>query len=337
MKAEIVRLARGQGGPAAVAQWLDEGPPGRAKQWAADHGLPEHLHPGRGHQVAAAPVAGGVGPEPGGVVGGQPRVATRKPSPEPVVAAQEWHISQLDEQIAHATRTQGVQRDERNLLSGQVNRSTRAQGGTNETSRVELDNGLVGYHKPFEGVHSSIPAGFGQKSAQQPIHEVAAWRLAERLGEPYERLVAPCVMKEVSGRQGSFSQERAGVPMRPPGEIDEGEQHAAAFFDCLIGQQDRHPGNYLMAGDRVTLIDHGYAFARPGDYLNHSFFQRSRAGGDEKTRRLTGPEIQALDTLTDSEDTCGLQGVLEPDRLSALLERARAMRREGTILRPGVY
>jgi hypothetical protein len=36
----------------------------------------------------------------------------------------------------------------------------------------------------------------------------------------------------------------------------------AAFFDSLIAQQDRQPGNWRWDDNRLTLIDHGYAFAR---------------------------------------------------------------------------
>lgn len=349
-----MELAKAQGQFESVVLWLRRRPPAEAKQWAADHGLAEHLHPGKGHgeqQVAAADVAppagGGVipaRPQAGGGDGGggawrgrvAPPVAPLVDGPA-VVSSESWRTPQLDDQINQSVKTQGFQRDERNLLSGRVTKSRSADGGTNETSRLELDNGVVGYHKPFEGVYEEIAIGFGQDSAQQPMHEVAAWRLAERLGEPYDRLVPPCVLREEGGRLGSFSQERPGLPMRPQMDVDEGEHNAAAFFDCLIGQQDRHPGNYLVAGDRVTLIDHGYSFARGGDFLNHSFFQRQRSGADEKGRRLTGAEIQALDVLTDSEDACGLRGMLEPDRLDALLARAVRMRAEGKVLLAGDY
>lgn len=342
--------AKAQGESESVVLWLRQRPPAEAKQWAVDHGLAEHLHPGKGHdeqpiEVAdVAPLAGGdvprvrVAPAGGGARRGRAVPPAAPPADSPAAATTErWGTPELDDQINHGVKTQGLQRDERNLLSGRVTKSRSADGGTNETTRLELDNGVVGYHKPFEGVHDRIATGFGQKSAQQPMHEVAAWRLAERLGEPYDRLVAPCVLREEGGRIGSFSQERPGLPMRSQMDVDEGDHNAAAFFDCLIGQQDRHPGNYLVAGDRVTLIDHGYAFARGGDFLNHSFFQRQRSGADEKGRRLTGPEVQTLDLLTESEDACGLRGLLEPDRLDALLTRAERMRQEGKVLLAGDY
>ena len=50
----------------------------------------------------------------------------------------------------------------------------------------------------------------------------------------------------------------------------------AAFFDSLIAQQDRHDGNWRWDGERLTLIDHGYAFALPRAILNYSDFVVAR-------------------------------------------------------------
>lgn len=233
--------------------------------------------------------------------------------------------------------TQGKHRDERNLLGGRPEKVQYASGGTNDTSRVMLSNGVTGYHKPFSGVNNSIARGFGQDSAQQPIHEVSAWRLAEQLGEPYDQLVPPCVIREVNGEVGSFAMERPGKPGVPVTVVPEEERRSAAFFDALIGQQDRHHHNYLMAGDRVTLIDHGYAFARRGDFLNWSMIQQERVGSEEKVRRLNGAEIAALDKFLDSQDGLGLQGLLESPRFTDLVSRAEQMRRTGMILPLGEY
>ena len=216
----------------------------------------------------------------------------------------------------------------------------RARGGTNETTRWQLHNGQVAFHKPFADLNDSIADGFGQATAQQPVHEAAAWRLAERLGEPYRSLVPPCVLREVEGKMGSLSLERPGVPGRPIGELEEADRRAAGFFDCLIGQQDRHRNNYLVAGDRLTLIDHGYAFAKPGNYCNYSDFVSWRTTDDadsDKRGRLSGAEIDALDRVLDSEDAGGLRGMIEDDRLDALLGRARRMRETGRLLGRGDY
>lgn len=241
------------------------------------------------------------------------------------------------EQIRAASAVTGSDRDERSLGAGVVISSSSATGGTNETSRMVLDNGMVGYHKPFDGVADSIATGFGHTSPQQQIHEVAAWVVAREMGDPWRALVPPVVLREVDGRLGSFALERPGAQSFRPEAVYEGDRHAAAFFDALIGQQDRHPNNYLVAGDRVSLIDHGYAFARGGDYLNFSFFQTSRCHDPSPTALLLkAPEIDALDRFLASEDSWGLKGVLEPERLEAMKWRAMTMRTTGRLLATGI-
>jgi len=87
-----------------------------------------------------------------------------------------------------------------------------------------------------------------------------------------------------------------------------------------------------MDGDRITLIDHGYTFARLGDPCNESGLQGGRGPSP-----LSDSEVDALNRLLDSPDTLGLAGILEPDRLDALISRAKLMRKHKIILPPGSY
>lgn len=219
------------------------------------------------------------------------------------------------------------------MLSGADVTSQAAQGGTNETRRVALDNGIVGYHKPFDGLNDRLARGFGQSSAQQSVHEAAAWQLASQMGPPWSEMVPPCVIRESGSRLGSFALERPGRPgVRDPANVPEWRE--AGFYDALIGQQDRHPNNYLVAGDRLALIDHGYAFARDGDYLNHSFLARKRHDTDPV---LSHSERQVLDRLLASKDLLGMESMLEPKRAKALRVRAEKMRSTGRVLPPGEF
>lgn len=244
---------------------------------------------------------------------------------------------------------QGTHRDERALLSSMPERVTTLSrrksssstvssadgeasesapsGGTNTTRRIELYNGVTGYFKPFGGENKDLEWGFGQDSAQQSLHEAAAWRLASQMGPPWSEIVPPVVIREVQGEIGSFQLERPGKVMNwNPWET--GEWREAAFFDCLIGQQDRHPGNYLVAGDRINLIDHGYTFATPGDYRNYSWLAQKRANTDPS---LTYTERATLQRLVASPNLLGLQDMLQPARAQALRDRAERMLAAGTI------
>ena len=97
---------------------------------------------------------------------------------------------------------------------------------------------------------------------------------------------------------------------------------AAGFFDRLIGQQDRHAGNYLVDERGLTLIDHGFAFSKPGDRLNAAYLMVYRT---QASPALRPNERDALTRLLASPDVLGLRGLLPADRLEAMLQRARDM------------
>jgi hypothetical protein len=288
---------------------------------AAGGGGAEPVTPpaGGGGAEPVTPPAGGGGAEPvappaGGADGG------------PAWESSAWCTPGLRRQILEAIRQQGGHRDERSLLGGKPTDVKTVRGGTNTTMRVELDNGAVGYFKPFDGVADQIAKGYGQDSSQQPVHEAAAWRLASQMGSPWSEIVPPVVIREINGRLGSFAVERPGRPNLDPWHT--GEWREAAFFDCLVGQQDRHPGNYLVAGDRIALIDHGYTFARPGDLRNYSWLGTKRVQTDPA---LTYTEREVLQRLVSSPDLLGLRGMLQPARADALRDRAQVMLESGQL------
>lgn len=345
----------------AFADHIGRQPPEVAKKWLValgkdpddfkdgvpGTGLPAGVNPAPGSTppagpVALPPVVGGGRVRGGPVVGRaggpvRPAAGVAVPSPPVLPAAgwrsEPWCTPGLEAQISEATAAQGTDRDERSLLSASVSSTADTPDGTNETHRVTFDNGMVGYHKPFDGLNDNLARSFGHHSAQQSVHEVAAWQLASKMGPPWSDIVPPCVVREVNGRMGSLAVERPGSPMsRTPWQVPEWRE--AAFFDVLIGQQDRHPGNYLVAGDRMTLIDHGYAFARPGDYLNWSYLGAKRFAEDPV---LTHTERSFLDRFVASPDLLGLKGVLEADRADALRDRAERMRKTGRVLDQGDY
>jgi hypothetical protein len=238
---------------------------------------------------------------------------------------------------------QGGHRDERALLDGspesvttlkRAGRSTGycdsgtgPTGGTNTTRRIELSNGVTGYFKPFDGVREDLATGFGQDSSQQSLHEAAAWQLAREMGPPWSEVVPPVVIREINGELGSFALARPGKEM-VVAPWHTGEWRQSAFFDCLIGQQDRHPGNYLVSGDRIALIDHGYTFARPGDYRNYTWLAGHRSQSDPA---LSYDERQVLQRLVASPNLLGLRSMLQPARADALKARVERMLSSGTI------
>lgn len=242
---------------------------------------------------------------------------------------------QLLGQIGAVMALQGHTEEDRDLLNRPaVSREPLPMGGgVNETMRVNLGDEVWGYHKSFVGIDDRCADSYGQSTRQQPLHEVAAWRLAEALGQPWSEIVPPCVLRSVDGVLGSLSRESPG---RPWGPVGNEQGMAAGFYDCLIGQQDRHGGNYL--GDETTgqlsLIDHGFAFAEPRNPVNQSVFVVRRVQVDAT---LTSQERQALRRLLASPDLFGLDLMLERGRAEALRARARRMLADNALLPAGAF
>lgn len=242
--------------------------------------------------------------------------------------------------LAELRGRQGATAVEHDLLTSgvQVYSPIVTTPGANTTASVLLTSGREAFHKTFAGVNRTLAHAYGQGEDTPPVHECCAWRLAIALGPPYAELVAVTVLRDINGQDGAlidrrFGQKGAAAVVAPPLP----QRLAAAFFDSLIAQQDRHTGNLRWdAGTGLLgLIDHGYAFARPGDHCNASVFVGHRIGSGHAG--LTGAETAALGQLVASSDALGLDQVLEPSRLAALLDRADRMLATGSILPVGVF
>lgn len=251
-----------------------------------------------------------------------------------------WATPAVLDLVEEIRDMQGHTPAERAGLLGLVIAIHPQSGGTNETYQCVLNDGTVWYHKPFSGLQGVLAARYGQVEALQPIHEAAAWRLAEQLGGPWAAMVPLCLIRDIEyvtlagakDELGSFAAHRAGSEGGDYLAVPSWE--AAAFFDALIGQQDRHEGNYLMDGHRLTIIDHGYAFARPGDRCSSGYLQEDRHA---MSPALTPVEISALTRLLASSDLLGMRRCLESDRSAALEGRALRMLASGIVLAPGDY
>jgi hypothetical protein len=269
---------------------------------------------------------------------------------------------------------------ENHLLQSRVVSCTEHSTGTGGLSVVfhlDLENGAEAFLKawgkratpagPQSYINTSACRLYGHHPDEIPLNEAAAWRLAQRLGAPVERVVAPCVLLDLAdhGLHGSVSARRYGLSntqraltRSPP------EAMAAAFFDSLIAQQDRHGGNYrwnepkwetfvphevVRSLQKLTtakpfrpvglgLIDHGFCFARSGDYVRHDkrsvFVEWRHAAGRQA---LTDWERGSLQALAADATLLGATQFLEPDRASALWDRLVLMLKRDAILNAGEW
>lgn len=231
-------------------------------------------------------------------------------------------------------------------LEGRVEPVRSSGEHVSDVYEVVLETGRVAYFKPVTG---PTAAGNSLKRAlrnykhtpvSSMISECAAWQLAKHLGGEWAELVRPTVVRYVSlpiGQRepGSLQAFCPGEPRRR-GYFQAAPHlaRAGAYFDCLIGQQDRNPGNvhWHEGRDRIYLIDHGFSFARSGDPTGHQQLTEWRWRHDQ--RGLSNEELDANARVLD-DDLFGLEAYLEEHRASALRARVVRMNERGEVLRPG--
>jgi len=201
---------------------------------------------------------------------------------------------------------------------------------TGETTRTA-------YFKRFCDQVPALCGHYGQDRVEAPMNEVIAWRLADAMGDPWRRLVPASVLRKHDGRGGTLINEKPGEA-RANSAIACGTQEAdaAAFWDALIGNQDRNLGNFRYDGStgHLGLIDHAFSFARPGDLANSSVYLAVRHSAGRAD--ITSAEHGALRLLLDSGNLHGLRGYLPADRANALEARAQAMA-AGHLPVPGAF
>jgi hypothetical protein len=214
---------------------------------------------------------------------------------------------------------------------------------TSTVWRIALDGGLRGYFKAQGS--SPYAANYGHHPDEVFLNDCAAWRLSQGLGRPFSRLAAPCIVRDIAGETGSLIAHRSKtddwVPLKELFDRHPDQCRAAAFFDALIGQQDRHDGNYRYDEDRgrIALIDHGFAFPGGTDhadwYFNNTFFVEER--WERTDQALDDFELTALHFLLRSPKMFGLDAILDDARLGRLRERALYMLREERLTEPGQW
>jgi hypothetical protein len=256
---------------------------------------------------------------------------------------------------------------ENHLLTKRVLSCVPHEGATAKTHAiyaVALEDGSVAFHKPFAEA-SVVGAGlYGHQPHELSVNEAVAWRIAHALGGPVAEIVAPCVLRTVNSKGGSLAAKRFGK-----GETDQPYTRApdqclaAAFFDSLIAQQDRHEGNYhwhdkiwtrltghalarklerRLGSKRPTrlglgLIDHGYAFARPNGFDRYWCSEFVKWRHEHHREHLSDWEREALERVVGSPDYLGVARYLTPDRAQAFAQRAVRMLNRGTILHVGEW
>ena len=152
-------------------------------------------------------------------------------------------------------------------------------GGMNSGVRiVNLEDGTRAVFKPQGGNGSSIARG-NITPGKDTEREIGAWEVAKRVG--LQDMVPPVVEKVVDGKRGAllaYKNGKAAHCLDGDAQYDGKENLArAAVFDYVIGNEDRHEGNWLVEdadkgadNAKLHLIDHSLSFPEgPLGAFNH--------------------------------------------------------------------
>ncbi len=233
------------------------------------------------------------------------------------------------------------------LVEHQALGSGRGHGSGHEQYEMRLRSSagadVRAFFKPANGLRQRSLEMFGQTRASCVLAEALAWRFAVALGTPYETLVAPCVLRFFdvidTDAPGAMSLACPGVDesYAPADEVPE-QWAAAALFDALSGQQDRHSGNWLWDEESraLHLIDHGYGFACRGDHAANSEILRVRR--ERGPLGLSDSELGLLGRMLDDAGLLDVERVLSESRARSLRARAQDMTEPPrVILREGSF
>lgn len=135
-------------------------------------------------------------------------------------------------------------------------------GGCNGSYLLTLADGTRGVFKPESGERGDLRS---QIKGDYWKREIAASQVAHALG--LDDLVPGTVEHDYEGERGSimaFAEGNQGNANDVSSSIKyDGEKDLAraAAFDYVIGQSDRHGGNWMLSGDdKLVLIDNGLTF-----------------------------------------------------------------------------
>jgi hypothetical protein len=133
----------------------------------------------------------------------------------------------------------------------------------NTVFKVEFDNGEVGFYKPLSGEDATF-TGTGAYG-EMWRSEVGAYHVDQALG--FNRVPVTAAFEGKSG-VGSI-QEMAPGDRLPSGGYTEVQQQQMGVLDYVLGNGDRHLGNWVSHADgSPAAIDNGASFPDPAAATN---------------------------------------------------------------------
>jgi hypothetical protein len=155
----------------------------------------------------------------------------------------------------------GAYPEETTLTSSGVSSVKKLGGGVSDSRVVTFVNGEKAVFKlPLEkSIRRNIPVG------GDTAREAAAWEVAKLVG--MTDMVPATIVRTINGERGSLQgfvkNAEVAHEVRGDRKYDgETDLRRAAIFDLMVGNTDRHEGNWMIkrSSDKLALIDNGLAF-----------------------------------------------------------------------------
>lgn len=196
--------------------------------------------------------------------------------------------------------------------------------GVNRSVRLTLEKNGVRAHAIFREVDRrerilSIEGVTYQRFADSYLFECAAYELARMIGMGY---IPPATLRDIRGRKGSLqiwledALDELGAGFQPPSPLAWSEQVSDMyFFDNLIYNIDRNPGNMLVTPDfRLWMIDHTRGFQFKDGLLN------------DRILRVRRSSYEKLMALSEDEIRDAMRPFLNPTEMGSLIKRRSALK-----------
>lgn len=162
-------------------------------------------------------------------------------------------------------------------------------GGANGTYFIEYDDNGQIQKSVFKPVLEENPRVHPAYIGRQSIAEVSAFIVSESMGLDLAARTRHVVIGEKRGSLADFVNDTA---VRADETLLSDRRNASGiasmlYFDALIGNSDRHLGNWLIRDGEVKPIDNGMSFARNSDYQSGKL--KFRGFEHDPTVRQTQP------------------------------------------------
>lgn len=263
------------------------------------------------------------------------RETSGEESPETIAAFMEdneHRVADMSTELAAQNWTMPPAEKEKVLGQEDPSSFTDVGHGISAVYVIEMENGSKAVFKPHDGESEYVLRG-NIELGLQTEREVAAWEVAKIVG--MDDMVAACVDRtlEAPSKSGVVIKPRRGAVMEfhegsigadlPVRSMYDGAEHLAraAVYDFVIGNEDRHAGNWIVQDGKLKLFDHGLAFPDLGQFkinCSNAYFlweMRARENDDSnstlddyvpKIQDYVKPYVEGLEKIKEAMRHAGL-------------------------------